>query len=123
MYALFHPQYTFERWHVFVTYIIASCVSCSVVAFANRGLPILNNVGLFLIVAGVVVSILVCAVMPGHGGEGYATNAFVWKEWDNGTGYSSQGLTFLMGMLNGAYAMGTPGKSFFRLWELDETAH
>ena len=131
MYALFHPQYTFQRWHVFITYVIVSWVSCSVVAFANHSLPILNDVGLFLIVAGVIVSIMVCAIMPGHGGGGYATNTFVWKEWENGTGYSSEGVTFLMGMLNAAYAMGTPGKpmkqgneSFLiRIWSTDCVSH
>jgi hypothetical protein len=110
MYALFHPQYMFQKWHVFITYVMVSWICCSVVAFANHALPALNNIGLFLIISGVVISIIVCAVMPGLGGGGYATSTFVWQDWENRTGYSTDGLTFLMDMLNGAYAMGTPGK-------------
>ncbi|GAM34445.1 hypothetical protein TCE0_015f02031 [Talaromyces pinophilus] len=101
MYALFHPAYTFQRWHVFVTYIVVTWLCCFLVAFANRALPWVNHIGLFLIIAGVFVSILVCAIMPSHHGS----NDFVWRDWHNETGYSSNGLVFAMGMLNGAYAM------------------
>lgn len=111
MYALFHADYTFERWHVFVTYLMVSWMSCFVVVFGNRLLPLLNDIGLFLIIAGGVISIIVCAVMPSQTGNGYASDEFVWKNWVNSTGWSSDGLTFLLGMLNGAYAMGNPGKS------------
>ncbi|OKL64246.1 hypothetical protein UA08_00062 [Talaromyces atroroseus] len=104
MYALFHPEYTFQRWHVFVTYIAVTWMCCFVVAYANRALPWINHVGLFFIIAGVLISILVCAIMPSR----HASNAFVWRDWENETGYSSNGMVFVMGMLNGAYAMGTP---------------
>lgn len=41
-------------------------------------------------------------------GTGHATHSFVWSDWVNDTGYSSNGFVFLAGMLNGAYAVGTP---------------
>ena len=47
--------------------------------------------------------------MPGTGGRPpHASPAFVFQNWTADTGYSSNGFTFLMGMLNGAYAIGTP---------------
>lgn len=52
------------------------------------------------------ITIVVCAVMPS--GTGHATHSFVWEDWANDTGYSSNGFVFLAGMLNGAYAVGTP---------------
>lgn len=67
-----------------------------------------SNIGGFLVIAGVVITIIVCATMPYVNGTGYATNAFVWKDWVNTTGYSSNGFVFVAGMLNGAYAVGTP---------------
>jgi amino acid transporter len=67
-----------------------------------------NNIGLFFILAGVFITILVCAIMPHTNGSDYASSAFVWSEWSNQTGYSSNGFVFLAGMLNGAYAVGTP---------------
>lgn len=43
--------------------------------------------------------------MPSRDGAGYASNEFVWTDWNNITGYSD-GFTFLAGMLNGAFAIG-----------------
>ena len=68
----------------------------------------INRLGSFLILGGLFVTIVVCAVMPSKTGKGYASNAFVWKDWNNDTGYTSNGFVFLAGMLNGAFAVGTP---------------
>ena len=54
------------------------------------------------------ITTLVCAIMPSQTGAGYASNSFVWSDFANLTGWSSDGLVFVMGILNGAYAIGTP---------------
>ena len=46
--------------------------------------------------------------MPHTTGSGYASSTSVWSDWENSTGYSSNSFVFLLGMLNGAYAVGTP---------------
>jgi amino acid transporter len=46
--------------------------------------------------------------MPSRNGFGYAPSELVWKTWTNSIGYSSNGFVFCAGMLNGAYAVGTP---------------
>ena len=77
--------------------------------FANRALPAINKFGLFLVIAGASITIVVCAAMPSTGGRApHAPPAFVFKDWSADIGYSSNGFVFLMGMLNGAYAIGTP---------------
>lgn len=77
--------------------------------FANRALPLLNNVALFLMLGGFLITVVVCAAMPGTGGRPpHASPAFVFKNWTADIGYSSNGFVFLLGMLNGAYAIGTP---------------
>lgn len=76
--------------------------------YANRALPTVESIGGFLVVAGVFITIIVCAIMPHVKGVPYASNDFVWREWQNETGYSSNGLVFCLGMLNGAFAVGTP---------------
>jgi choline transport protein len=75
--------------------------------YANKALPLLESIGGFLVVAGVIITILVVAIMPHYEG-GYASTEFVWREWQNETGYSSNGFAFCLGMLNGAFAVGTP---------------
>lgn len=74
----------------------------------NRMLPHIGNLGMFFILAGVLITIIVCAVMPYVNGTGYASDSDVWRTWQNGTGYSSEGFVFVAGMLNGAYSVGTP---------------
>ncbi|PMD29967.1 amino acid transporter [Hyaloscypha variabilis F] len=107
MYALFHDGFVIQRWQVFVTYLICIWAGCLVTLFANRALPTIESIGGFLVVAGFFVTVLVCAIMP-HFKGGYASTEFVWREWQNQTGYTSNGFTFCLGMLNGAFAVGTP---------------
>ena len=106
MYALMHPGFEPQTWQFFVSFVICSWVCCFIVLFMNRILPYIGNLGMFFILAGVFVTIIVCAVMPHVNDQPYATNDFVWREWTNGTGYSSQGFVFVAGMLNGAYSVG-----------------
>lgn len=108
MYALMHPGFEPKPWHVFVSFIICTWLCCCIVLFMNRFLPHIGNLGMFFILAGVFITILVCAVMPHVNGTGYASNVDVWRTWQNGTGYSSEGFVFVAGMLNGAYSVGTP---------------
>ncbi|KAK5161628.1 hypothetical protein LTR04_004013 [Oleoguttula sp. CCFEE 6159] len=108
MYALMHPDFVTQRWHVFLTYVITTWITCAIVLFFNRALPRIEQLGGFLILAGVFITVVVCAVMPSTNGNGHATSASVWRDWTNTTGYSSDGFVFLAGMLNGAFAVGTP---------------
>ncbi|KAJ2975963.1 hypothetical protein NQ176_g5225 [Zarea fungicola] len=107
MYALFHsPHFTPHAWHVFISYMLCTWLSCATVLFGNKVLPALGNVGLFFILAGVLVTMIVCAVMPHVHDTPYASHEAVWTAWNNQTGYSSNGFVFVAGMLNGAFAMG-----------------
>lgn len=108
MYGLMHADYVYERWQVFIVYLFVTWFSAFIVMFLNRGLPTLTKVGLFFILAGCFVTIMVCAIMPSKTGKGHATSSFVWKEWINQTGWTSDGFVFAAGMLNGAFAVGTP---------------
>lgn len=108
MYALFHPEFVIQRWQVFIAYLICLWSCCLVTLFANRALPTITTLGGVLVVAGFFVTIMVCAVMPHVKDLGYASNSFVWADWENATGYSSDGFVFCLGMLNGAFAVGTP---------------
>jgi choline transport protein len=108
MYGIYRPEYVPERWHIFIAYLVLTWICCCTVLFANHVLPMANNIGLFFILAGVLITIIVCAVLPYATGSSYASSPFVWANWSNQTGYSSNGFVFLAGMLNGAYAVGTP---------------
>ncbi|KAJ6156103.1 DsDNA-dependent ATPase (Rad54b) [Penicillium chrysogenum] len=108
MYQLMHPGFAPSQWNVFVSFLLCTWTCCCIVLFMNRFLPYIGNLGMFFILAGVFVTIIVCVVMPHVNGTGYATDKLVWATWDNGTGYTQQGFVFVAGMLNGAYSVGTP---------------
>ncbi|TVY49403.1 Choline transport protein [Lachnellula cervina] len=77
-------------------------------AFGNKLLPIIESFGAFFILSGFAISIVVCVVYPHIRRKPYASNAFVWKEWENDTGWSSDGFAFCLGMLNAAFAVCAP---------------
>lgn len=106
MYAVNHPSFTAEPWHVFVVYVISSWLGCAAVCLANSAMPQLNKMGIFTILAGFFITVIVVAAMPGHDGRPpHATGAFVWEQWTQALGYSD-GFVFVAGMLNGAYSIG-----------------
>ncbi|KAL6246315.1 hypothetical protein RBB50_006551 [Rhinocladiella similis] len=108
MYGVTHSDFEAKQWHVFVTYLIATWIACACVCLFNSGMPHLNTVGIVLILSGFFITIVVVAAMPGSGGRPpHATSSFVWKDWTADIGYSN-GFVFVAGMLNGAYAVGTP---------------
>ena len=105
MWAIFHPAYLVQRWHVFIIYEIFTVLCFSVTIFCNRALPMIQLIGGWLTVGGCVVTVVVCLVMARGR---YATDEAVWVEWTNGVGWSSNGFVFCLGMLNGAFSVGVP---------------
>ncbi|KAJ9606647.1 hypothetical protein H2200_008655 [Cladophialophora chaetospira] len=108
MYAIEHEDFEVQRWHVFVTYLMVTWIGCLSVCFFNRAMPHLNAIGIFFILAGLLITVIVVAAMPGSGGRPpHASSSFVWTEWSADIGYPN-GFVFVAGMLNGAYSVGTP---------------
>lgn len=105
MYAVFHPDLIIKPWHVYVAFILITWSCCALVVFGNRLLPVLNQIGLFLVIVGGLVTIIVVAAMP----KVHASNSAVWGDFsqNNAAGWSN-GVTFLTGVLNGAFTIGTP---------------
>lgn len=105
MYAVFHPELAIQPWHVYVSFILITWLCCATVIFANRLLPALNKAGLFLVIVGGLITVIVVAAMP----KQHASNSAVWGNFvaNNAAGWTP-GVTFLTGVLNGAFTIGTP---------------
>jgi choline transport protein len=103
LYAIYHPDLVIKPWHTYVAFILLTWICSTFCIFFNRLIPKLQDVGLFLVLGGGIITIIVIAAMP----KQHASNAFVWKDWENGTGWNS-GIAFLTGVLNGAFTIGTP---------------
>jgi len=59
MYGVTHPDFTAKQWHVFVTYLASTWIACLTVCFFNNAMPYLNQVGIFFILAGFLITIIV----------------------------------------------------------------
>jgi len=106
MYVVYHPDtYVFEPWHVYIAYLLVLWLGVALVIFANRAIPYTQNLGMFFIIVGGIITIIVIATMP----QQHASNEFVWGSFEenNLTGWQS-GVAFLLGVLNGAFTIGTP---------------
>ena len=101
MYANYHPDYVVEAWHSYIVFVAITWLCTIFVIFFNRLISHLQYVGMALIICGGIVTIIVVATMPAQ----HASNAFVWGDFENTTGWNN-GVCFLAGVLNGAFAIG-----------------
>ncbi|KAK7962696.1 uncharacterized protein PG986_003521 [Apiospora aurea] len=98
--------YAPAAWHVYVAYVLLLWLGAACVVLANRRVvPGTQHAGMLLVVVGGIVTIVVVAAMPRQ----HASNKFVWASFgeNNLTGWPG-GVAFLLGVLNGAFTIGTP---------------
>ncbi|ABN64750.1 predicted protein [Scheffersomyces stipitis CBS 6054] len=96
MYMLYHPDKTIQTWHVFVTYEIANIL----LVFFNlweKPLPAISKSSLYISLLSFLIITIV--VLAKSGGEFQSAN-FVFVEFTNGTGWSSSGIAFIVGLIN-----------------------
>lgn len=101
MYANYHPDFVVEPWHSFIAFVVITWLCTAFVIFCNRLISHLQYVGMALIIFGGLATIIVVAAMPAQ----HASNSFVWRDFQNTTGWNN-GICFLVGVLNGAFAIG-----------------
>lgn len=104
MYLLRNPSVRWHSWQVFIAFQLCNWLCCAIVVFGNRLLPIVNQIALFLSIAGLFITIIVLAVLA----KPHASNADVWRTYSNETGGWSDGICFIMGLINAAFAVGVP---------------
>ncbi|KAJ7615945.1 choline transport protein [Roridomyces roridus] len=102
MWVVFHPEFVVQTWHVYIVLVLLNWLCCLFVIFFNRFIPMIQKIGVFVVVAGGLVTVIVLAASRSH-----ASASFVFTDWQNSTGWSG-GVAFLTGLLNGAFAIGTP---------------
>lgn len=94
MYAVYHPDFAQQPWHIYLTYVLVTWFCVAVVVWGNRFMPMLQTFGLFVVCIGGPVTIIVLAAMP----KTHASHSFVWTDFQNVTGWSNGG-AFLAGVL------------------------
>ncbi|KAF2149545.1 choline transporter [Myriangium duriaei CBS 260.36] len=106
IYTLYHPGFEPQRWQIFIIYLIFILMCAAIVAYGQKWLPHITTIAVVACMGGWIICLLVVAIMPARNGYGYAPHSFVWKDWQNLTGWNSNGFVFLAGTLNGAWTIG-----------------
>lgn len=104
MYLLLNPGSQWHSWQVFIVFQLLAWICCAMVCFGNKLIPLLNRVALVLSMCGLLVTVIVLTVMPRR----HANNAEVWRRYHNNTGGWSDGICFLIGLINPAFSVGVP---------------
>ncbi|KAG0126458.1 amino acid/polyamine transporter I [Tuber indicum] len=105
LYQLSYPEVEWKSWQVFIAYQIVNWMCCCIVIFANRHLPLINKIAFYLSMGGLFTTIMVLAIMS-RGRR--ASDNFVWREYTDLSGWNNDGLCFILGLINAAFAVGTP---------------
>ncbi|KAK6461092.1 amino acid permease-domain-containing protein [Scheffersomyces coipomensis] len=96
MYMLYHPEEEVKTWQVFVAYEIANVL----LVFFNiweRPLPAISQTSLYVSLASFfIITVVVLAKSSGD----FQSAHFVFVEFTNGTGWSSSGIAFIVGLIN-----------------------
>ncbi|KIX04567.1 uncharacterized protein Z518_05437 [Rhinocladiella mackenziei CBS 650.93] len=98
--ALNHPDYTIERWHIWLIFAAVTWAAIGMNVFGTRYLPLWNKFILYFSATTMVVTIitiLACAA------PNYQSAKFVFSDTTNSTGWSNDGLAFLLCMVNALY--------------------
>ncbi|PYH97068.1 putative choline transporter Hnm1 [Aspergillus ellipticus CBS 707.79] len=102
LYGLYHADMVIKTWQTFVIYQILNVLTAAVVLFGNKIIPALNKFSLFYLQLGwLVVLVTVVACAPTH-----QNSDFVFKTWINNTGWKSNGICFITGLVNPLYSLG-----------------
>ncbi len=59
MWGVTHADFVAKQWHVFVVYLIVTRLACFVVCCFNRAMPYMTQIGIFLILAGFLITVVV----------------------------------------------------------------
>lgn len=91
-----------KTWETFIIYQALNILTASMVLFGNRAIPALNRFSLFYLQIGwfvVLVTVVACAPT-------YQSKDFVFRTFINNTGWDSNVICFITGLVNPLYALG-----------------
>ena len=96
LWMITHPDHNPARWELFVTYQLVNVV-LFVFNCYGKLLPFVANYALYIsLFSFLTITITVLACAKGH----YQSSSFVFLEFDNATGWQSNGLAFIVGLIN-----------------------
>ncbi|ORY34978.1 amino acid permease-domain-containing protein [Naematelia encephala] len=99
--ALMHPNYTVERYQIFLIYLGYELGACVLNIFALPLLPLLNKAAIFWSLAGAVIIIITCLSCAS---PNFQSGDFVFRTYINETGWND-GVAWILGLLQSSFGL------------------
>ncbi|SCW00469.1 LAFE_0C04874g1_1 [Lachancea fermentati] len=100
MYALTHPDFTVQRWHVFVCFELLHLFLMLFNCY-GKSLPLISSSSLYIsLFSFITITITVLACSHGN----YNDAKFVFATFYNETGWTNSGMAFIVGLINPAWS-------------------
>lgn len=98
---LLHPNYKQQSWHQFLVYIFITLLALFINMFLTRILPHITKAAFIWSISGfIIISITILATAAPN----FQAGSFVYQSFINTTGWPD-GLAWLLGLLQGAFAL------------------
>ncbi|ODV57840.1 amino acid transporter [Ascoidea rubescens DSM 1968] len=95
-YSLNNPNYEIETWHIFLTFELFN-VFVTLFNLWSKPLPTFTTIALCGSLTAFTVSLITCLSCSSGSFE---SASFVFKDFTNGTGWSTAGIAFIVGLVN-----------------------
>ncbi|KAF7718131.1 Amino acid transporter [Penicillium ucsense] len=102
MVLFFDPEFTAHPWHYFLIYQAVNLLFLLNNIFILRRVPWIHNVGFTLSIFSFVVIVITCLAKS----TDKQTSRFVWTTFINESGWGSDGIVFLTGLITPNYMFG-----------------
>lgn len=100
MYALTHPNFKVERWHVFVTFELTHLFLMLFNCYGKL-LPLISSSSLYIsLISFISITITVLICSSGH----FNDSKFVFATFYNETGWKNHVIAFIVGLINPAWS-------------------
>ncbi|KAK6197073.1 amino acid permease-domain-containing protein [Scheffersomyces amazonensis] len=96
MYLIYHPDTEFQTWIVFLVYELTN-LFLTIFNIWEKPLPFISQSALYVSLGSFFIITVI--VLVKSGGE-FQSAHFVFVEFTNGTGWSSGGIAFIVGLIN-----------------------
>ncbi|GJN89969.1 hypothetical protein Rhopal_002958-T1 [Rhodotorula paludigena] len=100
--SLCHPTYVPERWHTALMFWAILIIGLFLNIYGMRLFSHLNNVVAFSMLGSTVT---IVAILFAKSSGDYNSAHYAFLGFENGTGWSSRGITFIVGMVSAAFSI------------------
>jgi choline transport protein len=102
---IYNPEYTPERWHIWLIYVAILVVSTAVVTLKSSFMPRLQSIFFY---ASLLAVICISVILMAKGASGERARE-VMTTWSNNSGWND-GLAYMLAMGQGMWLCVFPGK-------------